>query len=409
MSRTMRVLLIALAVVAPFVALTVAAGADRWHAGLATPPFGWLTLQGVHLLTMLPLAYLLARMIRDGPASLIAPQRQSLWLLAWLLVAIAAAALTLAQATRIDDWLLKSSAGFTVRFAARLLWSLALQLPCCVLAVSQHTSDGVRRVEAIAWPRVLAVCGLAVVVPWTYARHLERAQASFATELMTRGKFAAAQIAVLGLCDLGSSQPIAEQLPGEAARELAARTAEYLATIAQPLAGDATPRERIARARLHAQFGQLEAARAEVTALAEVDLEAALLTAATWQEQENFAASTHAYRRARELAGRADVAGAIRALDGLAFNARARGRHDEAAAYYEAGLEEFPVAAAHFHFQLAQQYQLGGRPWLAAEHFESAASLDAAQFRRAADEQLAKLRLTTPACLPVGWGLRGSR
>lgn len=402
--------LLALAVCAPWLALTAAAGADRWSVGLAVSPFGWLSLQGVHLLAMLPLAAMTGSLLQARITACVGDQQDSFLRLAWLLLALVGLWLTLTQTAFVDAWLASVSAGFAQRFVVRCLWSFALQLPWCLLAAATGANRAAGPAHAFTWLGGAAVLGLATALPWTYMLQLEREQSTLAADYLTRGKFAAAQLAVLGLCDLGSVQVINGQRPGQIARELARRTADYLAGTVEPLGDHVTPAERIARAQLHAQYGQIEAARAEVAVLAEKQFEAALLIAATWQEEGEFGESTRHYLRARQLAEQAETsAAAIRALDGLAFNARAEGRYEEATAYYESGLRQFPAAAAHFHFQLGRQHQLGGRPWLAAEHFEQAAVLDAAQYGRAADEQLAQMRLMTPACLPVGWRLGGAR
>jgi tetratricopeptide (TPR) repeat protein len=332
-----------------------------------------------------------------------------LWRLICLVGALAVILISVSLAPALVAWLGSSVADFSARFVVRCVWSLALLLPWCVLAA---TFDRVRESRgSVTAPllRFVLLVAVASSVPWIFADHLARQQAELAGELLASGKYAEAHAPVLALCDVGSSREINGQSPTVVARELATRTAAYFASLERPLSKSASDGERVARAQAHARFGQLKAARAELVAIVEHDVEACLLVAATYQEEGNFTESNRFYLHARSLAGEKDERAAIRAIDGLAFNARAVSRHDDAANLYRAGLAEFPVAAAHFHFQLGQHYQLGGRPWLAAEHFEQAAALEPKPYRAAADRQLAKLRLTTPACLPMTWRLGGSR
>lgn len=402
-----RGLLLLLAVVASMIALGMAGGADRWSVGLAVSPFGWLSLAGVHLLATVPLALVAATWIYERAASMAFAKSAARWRLVWLFAVLAISALTVTAAPATDEWLGSGANEGTTRFIVRCLWSLLLVMPWCLLLASlEHEhAHGTRALRTVFIALTVIV---ATGVPWIFARHLERQQAERASGLLARGKYADAQLPVLGLCDIASAELIDGKSPQAVAGELSERTAVYLANLAIPLNGTAADDERITRAQAHAQFGQLEAARAEVTSLAERHVEACLLVAATWQEEANFAESNRYYSLARKLAAD-DVPAVVRAMDGLAFNARAEGRYDDAAAYYLAGLAEYPVAAAHFHYQLGQHYQSGGRPWLAAEQYEHAATLDPAQFAQAVDQQLAKLRLTTPACLPMAWRLGGAR
>src|SRR5205823_10067605 len=95
----------------------------------------------------------------------------------------------------------------------------------------------------------------------------------------------------------------------------------------------------------------------------------------------------------------------VRALNGIAYNARETGQHAVAEAVYLRGLAEMPSAAAHFHFQLGRHYQLGGRSFRAAEHLRKAAALAPQTYAQAAQRILSQLAADSPGCV-LGLGPR---
>jgi tetratricopeptide (TPR) repeat protein len=136
-------------------------------------------------------------------------------------------------------------------------------------------------------------------------------------------------------------------------------------------------------------------------------LDAVLLLGAIRQAQERFEESSDLYGRARELleqGGRSDPAvraSWVRACDGLAFNARARGEPATAEAVYRTALAVAPDSrtAAYFHFQLALHFQQGGRPLAALDHLEQAVRRDRRTWATRAEPIRRELRQSSPGCL----------
>src|SRR5262249_5087383 len=146
--------------------------------------------------------------------------------------------------------------------------------------------------------------------------------------------------------------------PRELCRELEAGIAALREEVARPILPSTDPDGAYRRALQLAQLDRLDEAADLLGSPAAPH--ALLLLAAVRQAQGRFDESEAAYRRVlAELrpAGRdpAALGLCVRACDGLAFNARARGEPAAAEAVYRAALADRPdpQSRAYFHFQLA--------------------------------------------------------
>jgi tetratricopeptide (TPR) repeat protein len=117
-----------------------------------------------------------------------------------------------------------------------------------------------------------------------------------------------------------------------------------------------------------------------------------------WQESRaQFAAAARMLRETP--ASHQRTAGLVQAIDGIAYNDRELGNFRAAQQSYEAGLQELPDAAAHFHYQLGRHHQLGGRPMTAVSHLQIAAALDPQGYGSQAAVLIRQLAAGSPGCL----------
>ncbi|HEY1600489.1 MAG TPA: hypothetical protein VGG64_12860 [Pirellulales bacterium] len=386
------------------------AGAAGWHgAGVATV-FGWQRVAVVHLLSTLPASVCLAALVTQR-FSLGRPRLMGiLWASVGTIVAlfVAGALPDVARAVDADH------VGFIARALLRVGTCLILELPWCLAAEcwAEAWEDRARRDQqpdrATLAALVIAILA-AVGLPAAYAVDLYRRQTAVAADLIERQQLVAAQRVITRLCAIGSVRPIAGIAPAAIERKLA----ESIVTLDQRLEksqiAEMKPAGQIEQARLLAMLDRGAEASQLLNPLAAAHAEAALLLAAVLQQQRQWTESSQWYRTGAELLqaepdSAANTAGRVRALNGLAFNARERTQYAEAEAAYRQGLATIPAAAGHFHFQLGRHYQQAGRPLSAAEHLKAAAELAPETYAQQAQQLLRQLAAESPGCV-LGTGL----
>ncbi|MCI0465112.1 MAG: tetratricopeptide repeat protein [Gemmataceae bacterium] len=397
-----------LALVVPLGALMAAADPERQVLGLIAAPFAWTRLLVVHLLATLPLSLLVALGFRG---------RTGMWPAAGVgvVLGVVLTVATIRTGTSLGTWVDEQQAGYFARLAIRVIWCLALQVPwlLCGLAVVVPRTErygDLPRWAAASLALLVALAGPAVYTaggggsPYSGASNLLDAQSRKAEELLARARLARAHALVEGLCDLGSTQPLAGELPDAVRGEL--RQALQAATEAAraPLPARVSSAARVERAQLLAVLDRLDEAERLLQPLAADEPAATLLLAAIWQDQQRWEESSRGYRHALVLLGRdpATVPARVQAYDGLAFNARARQAYREAETIYAEALEQVPQARAHFHFELGRHHHTGGRPGQALHHLETAARLDPTAYGSRASALIQNLTLYTPGCLLRG-------
>jgi tetratricopeptide (TPR) repeat protein len=270
---------------------------------------------------------------------------------------------------------------------------------CLANGVSE-TADAAPRLGA----GVLLLTALAAVaLPAVYAAALIDSQTKKAEELLQGMRLARVQGVVQGLCDLGSTTPLADLSPATLRAQIGQTLQAYQAIAARPLPEPASPPARLDRARVLAILDRPVEAIRHLTPLAESDPAATLLLAAVFQDQQRWEESSRRYRQALTMLAAAPsteaaaLAGRVKAYNGLAFNARACKAYQEAEAVYQEALNQLPAAQAHFHFQLGRHYQSGGRPGKAIEHLQTAARLDP-NFAEPARPLIEEMTAHTPSC-----------
>lgn len=391
-----------LAAAVPAGVLHFGAAGDRRAAGLTAPPFGWPRVLVAHLVAALPLGFLAANWVRTLPA--VEAWARGVWVALGL-----AAGLAVALGPGIGEGAAESDAGPVALLVLRSVLSLGLVLPWCVAATDPGDVPVPASRPGLAFGVTL---GLAVVPCGLYADSVAAARTEEAADLVGRERPAKAQPVVEGLCELGSERRIGKQSPGEVRKALAALVPRLRKAAGRPLPDPAPPAARIERAVLLVRVDRLAEAAELLEPLAAGDDPALMLLASVYRDLGRWAESDDRYAAALDrllprAAADADARGACRdAFEGLAFNARSDGRPADAERVLRRGLDDLHAEAAYFHFQLGRHYADGGQPGRATDHLRTAADLDPAKHRDAADKLIRELRTITPACLPRSPGPR---
>ncbi len=396
--------LLGYAVAAAFAALAILSGMSSSADSLA--PFGCPRLVIVHVLSALPCAAVAAHgLCRLSPST-----GRKLAALVSVAIGLMSAAATSAYLPVWGAALDAQGAGYIARLLARVALCVTLELPWCLAAEllranfiaaperEKLSSPGSR----FYWGGLAVVA--AVALPAIYGLELSRQQTARASELIERQQVVAAERIVRRLSSIGSEQKIAGATPRAVQAGLKKKIAELERRVGASESTTLSSRDRLERARALSMLNRADEAQAAIRPVAESEPDAALLLAAILQEQEKWDESTRWYQTgarlaAEQLPAAEATARRIRAIGGVAFNARGSGDYAAAEAAYLAGLLEIPSAAAHFHYQLGRHYHAGGRPTRAAEHLQTAAELAPQQFAQPVAALLKQLALETPACL----------
>jgi tetratricopeptide (TPR) repeat protein len=321
--------------------------------------------------------------------------------LRWL-IACCAASLFVVLVLPLAAHINAAEIGFAPRVIFRSALCLTLATFACLPFVNIHSLP---RSYCRDFKWALVFIAIALLLPGSYAWEVAQRRAATAHELLAAGQLAAAQRAIDELCALGSSATINELRPLQTQRLLAQTIAQLEESLVKPPPADAE--EVVEFGRRLAALARYDEAIHLLAPLAPDRADAALLLAAVLQRAGRYDDSTHWYQHGLPLAAAQLTDDAlrdaqVRAYSGIAFNARALGRHADAERAYQAGLQACPLAAAHFYFQWGRHYQLAGRPLRAIDCLERAAQLDAANFREPAGTLIAQIRRQTPACLLHG-------
>lgn len=391
-----------------------AAAGVSWHAlggaiadSAAAPLFGWQRLIVVHVLLALPLAVFVAVIVRNC----VATARPLTLALAAAAIGLAATFVMALIVPFIGNIVESGSPGAWILAPVRTLLCLAVELPWCVaiacsfkrhLELQNRSAPATSFRELVLWTSIAV--GAAIALPAVFINDLIGKQTVLASDLLARQQLVAADRVIARLCAAGSNRPLRGAEPTTVRRKLARtiRALEQRVDRANPAAFDA--QQTIELARTLAMLDRAAAAQELLEPLAGERADAALLLAATLQEQQIWEASlaqfASAARLLRDMPDSAQrTAGLVQAIDGIAFCERELGRFREAQQSYEAGLRELPNAAAHFHFQLARHHQLGGRPTTAMAHLQQAATLDPQGYGSQSAALIRQLAAGSPGCL----------
>jgi len=368
-----------LAVVIPALLLHWAADPSRHRAGLTIPPFAWPRVLVAHLGSALPFAWLVAarfRKILD-----LSDSSAVLWIIAGLF-AVAAGMIILPG---IGQSLVASEAGFIPALCLRATVAFGLILPWCM-------AFGVRFSHPPSLWALSVGVGLAIVPSGIYCQTVISNRTEVARDLLERERLAKARPLVLGLCELGSEEPLGPASPHQVLKYLDDLLPKLERTVAQVSSVPVSPSTRLQRATLLVRLDRLEEAAELLTPLAATDPTAALFLAGIYRDLNRWAESTELYTAALahfspQSPSDPNAAEMCRlALEGLVFICRQTNRHAEVERLLLRGLEVCPTDAAFFHYELGKHYAEIGRPAQAAYHFDEAARLDPTRYRRLVEQ-----------------------
>ncbi|MBA4191368.1 MAG: hypothetical protein C0467_25590 [Planctomycetaceae bacterium] len=399
MQSELRLVLGALAAVAvPAAALHFTTGEERLTAGLTAAPFGWSRILVAHLVTALPLGFILAGWVRSVPDLRESPRG---W---WVVGALAAIGLVLLVGPGSAEAVITGDLGPVAAIVLRSGLAVVLVLPWCVAALDPPP-QGTRPVRPGAM-LCLGAC-LAIVPCGLYANAVIATKTEQTTELLNRERLVLAEGQIEGLCELGSDRPVLNRSPGEVRVALAAAIPKLKQVAARPLSPTTSPATRLDRAILFVRLDRLDDAARLLESLVPTDT-VQLLLASVYRDQSRWSESDALYSEVlqKSITRAADSnakSACLTAIEGLAFNARAERRPADAERVLQLGLAALPTEAAHFHFQLGRHYADGGRTGQATEHLRAATTLDPTRFREPVDKLMGQLWVATPACFgPTG-------
>jgi hypothetical protein len=379
-----------LAVVLPALALHFSADDARLAAGLSASPFGWPRVLVAHLVTALPLGFLVARRLRSLEGVNTAVRGL------WVVIGLGVVGLGTLVAPAVGEGI-GGGFGFVPLLFLRATLAFLLVLPWCVWAAEPAGPHGK--------PALAVVLAVAVLPCGVYADAVRLARTEQVQDLLKRERVVRADALLTGLVELGSDQPVGGKPPAEVRQQLAPVLAKLRRAEGRQLPPKPTPADRFNHALLMIQLERPGDAAAALEPLAPANDTAALLLASVYRDQEKWAASDELFagvfekrspQAATDPAAREDC---LVALNGLAFNAREDRRPADVERALTRGVELFPDLAAGFHYQLGRHFQDIGRPARAVEHLRTAARLDPQQFADPAGRAIRGLESATPACL----------
>jgi len=372
--------------------------------------FGWQRLAVVQIALSLPLAMTLAWLLRTSILVRAGISRAVAWCLVGALVAGGMIVALPAVATSLND----PAMNFAARTLARSLLCLALVLPWClagesVAAVLTETTPSTAGASRAANLWALSVAALvATALPAVYAADLCRRQTTLCTEGVNKQQLVVAQRILERLNAVASRRPVAGEAPRDLAKKMDAAIAQLTRRAAQQNRPSLDAAEAIELARVLAMLDRLDEAERILAPHRATNAQASLLSAAILQQQRHWGESSASYETAARLLNDAPaspetIAGRVRAINGIAYNAREAGQYAVAESAYLQGLASVPDAAAHFHFQLGRHYQLGGRPLQAVTHLRRAVELDPRTYQEQSAAVLQQLATESPSCVIGPW------
>jgi tetratricopeptide (TPR) repeat protein len=301
---------------------------------------------------------------------------------------------------------------FVGRLIVRVTWALLLVLPwmaavrVLVGRTAPEPASALRGVVNLA-----LILSVAAVVPAMYAQREIRKKSSQAETLLNTGRLREAWQVLDELSALGSRVPVGGAMPFDKVLLVRAAIDKIAEAVERPLPENASDVSRIGRASQWIALGQMQQAQEVLRPAAENNPQAALLLATVQEELREYALCIEACQHALALVQRANnqssgnklVDAESRSLQQNVYSRwsevlRKMGQYRAAEDVLRDGLEKCHGSEAHFHFELASHYTMGGRPRDALAHYERAAEMDE-QFAELSEAAIRELTLNTPICL----------
>lgn len=394
MNPTMLRLFIAsiLAITVPTLILHLTTDTDRRSFDLTAPPFGWLRILLTHLVTALPLGWLVASTLRRN--SFVRNVSPASAIVVGLLIAAMATAILPGLGNDIVAGEITSLPALVVRAVA----AFALILPWCVAFADAMPCIP----SALAFS---VAVGVAILPSGLYSEAVIVNRTEIARDYLERERLSLARPIVLGLCELGSELPFNNATPHQVLKFLDATLPKLEQAVALPLPANVPDAVRLERVMLLVRLHRLEDASQLLQPLADSDPAARLFLAGIYRDLNRWNESDQLFHAALAYYGPQgardpDAAQLSQmAYEGIVFNAKQSGRLSAAEEVLQTGLAEYPGLSAFFHYELGRHYADRGRPAQAAYHLLEAARINPKRYGEPA-EKLRRSLLTGPyGCL----------
>jgi tetratricopeptide (TPR) repeat protein len=282
---------------------------------------------------------------------------------------------------------------------------LAAVLAAAVLACGLH-----ERGRAWAWGHAAAASALGaavlLLVPPIYVAARCQNDAGRLADLLDQSRFGEAQALARRLLVLDPSVNLRGPPLHEAAGDIDRVVHELEARVARPLAADATPGEKLDRARRLAMLGRTGPALDVLDSVREPAAapHVANLRGTIHESEGELELALASYERAREAwavrpPSPVRHAELLRALTGIAYCRRKLGDYPSAESAYQEVLALSPSADSHF--LLAQFYEDAQHAGKARDHARRAAALAPDRYGQEGEKLIRKLRVFHFGCLGV--------
>jgi tetratricopeptide (TPR) repeat protein len=371
--------------------LGAALTADAWDDGKAPYPFAWRDVAVVYFLAALPIAWILARSIRERQSDLAVVALAGLFGAIGLGPFVDSVHGTLSNATYFYPYL---------PFIVRDVSACALALSALLL---MDVIRGSRRYVPRPWLPFAALALFAyLLVPANYVEDRCRQDRGRVAKAWSDGHLVEVRPLVDGLMTLDPQSELNGQALTKVARRIKEASVDLQVKVSQPLANNAAGPERLERARDLARLGRTDSVIELLGTVKEASLapEVENMLGDIYRVRAEWGLGLASYQRARaewepRPASAERVQGLLRAIRGIAYCQRRMGRDAEAESAYHEVLALSPTADSHF--LLAEFYSTIKRADKARFHAAQAADLSPAAY-----QQQAKSLFHTMDSLPFG-------
>ncbi len=369
-------------------ALSSVVDIDRWTIGVTASPFGWQRLIFVHCFASITLSWLIAEEL----SRLASDSSRRVLGLIFALTAMGIVAATVLVGARVAYALDSHTSSRLTRLLVRSLWPASIQTPtylAFLLLGGERTAIRYSRPVLIA--NFTLVLSVAVIVPFAYVIPLVAEQGTLADTLMDNQETARARRILQRLHDSGGTRSFSfvdantgrrVQLSIDEAltiqeREIDRRHQRIFTLQKSP----ATLANRHELADHLVALEEIAEAKRVLNFIASSNSRAAMKLGKLLQQDGNWLESTKWLRRCLDqienASSDAEDNSVIQsnAYTALAHNARQLKQYDEVERILLQAIERLPDRAAHFHAQLADHFEDGGRKFEARKHNEQAFEL----------------------------------
>lgn len=361
-------------------------GAGLFAAGDPVPLYVWGDVAAVQFLSAVPLAILIAAVMRRGISTPV--------------TALSGAAVLVFTGAVIFSG---SPVGPVWRAVAALGVTTGAALLSAALLAKPSLGGRSRPVAQLAAFALLGLAALVLPVA-TYIGARVTRDLTQLSELLEQSRFGEAQSLARRLLAFDPGAKLDRRPLSDVAGEIDRVVLELESSVASPLAAIAEERERLDRARALAMLGRTDGALDLLRDAPAWDIaaEACNLRGLIYETTGEWALGRECYQRASSIwEAMADsperTAGLVQALHGIAYCERKMGDNPAAESAYLQSLELAPTADSHF--LLARFYEDTQQSAKAREHARRAMLLAPSRYQKQGEELIDKLMTLHFGCL----------